>query len=269
MAQVMGATKDGSPGPVFKHDSLDVIISADSALVWDEKTGEVLYEKNANKRRPVASVSKLLSALTVREYSSTTQLIEILPEARRAQLSGANIKLPIGDQATVYDLLASGLIASANDAMVTLAVGLFDSEEEFVNRANEFAQKNGFYNTKVSNATGLSGGEQYSTAYDVMKMFRLAYRDQVLRNMMISEKGTLRTELGAKRNYKSTNKLLGTYFPVLAAKTGYTYEAGQNFVVMTYGELGQRIGVVVLGSEERFQDAKILVEWIWRNYEWS
>jgi len=65
------------------------------------------------------------------------------------------------------------------------------------------------------------------------------------------------------------NKLLGTYFPVLAAKTGYTVAAGENLVVMTNGDEGQRIGAVVLGSEQRFYDMKVLVEWVWRNFEWS
>ena len=78
----------------------------------------------------------------------------------------------------------------------------------------------------------------------------------------------LRTREGSVRSYASTNKLLGTYFPVLAAKTGYTPAAGQNLIVMTHGEAGQRIGAVVLGSSDRFQDMKTLVEWIQRNYTW-
>ncbi len=267
--QVKGmVNKVEEEGPFFKHNSVDVVVSADSVLVWDEKSGKILYEKNSLERRPIASVSKLLAALTIRDNASTDQIIEISPEVKKAQLSGVNIRLPIGEHTTVYDLLAAGLISSANDAMVALAVGVFGSERIFVEEANAFAEENGLYNTRVNNATGLTGGDQYSTAHDVMKMFKLAYRDRVLRNLMVSENGVLRTKEGKTRNYKSTNRLLGTYFPVLAAKTGYTYEAGQNFVVMTYGDKGQRIGVVVLGSEERFQDAKILVEWVWRNYEW-
>ncbi len=124
-------------------------------------------------------------------------------------------------------------------------------------------------NTKLANATGFSGGEQFSTARDVMRMLAVAYEDSVLRPYLSEKKGTVRTVEGTKRSFTSTNKLLGTYMPILAAKTGYTREAGENLVVITEGENGEQIGAVLLGSENRFHDMKVLVEWIWRNYTWE
>lgn len=261
-------TEKQAQPPVFTGQSTDVVLTAGAVLAWDEATGAILYEKNAHERRPVASLSKLLSALVVRDQLDTADMVEIPPEAREAQRQGVDVRLPIGNHVSVYDLLAAGLIASANDALVTLAVATAGSEAAFIEQANEFARNNGLFNTHISNATGLGGGEQYSTATDIKSLFQLAYRDQVLRNLMVSEKGVLRTQKGRVRHYKSTNELLGTYFPVLAAKTGYTREAGENMVVMTYGDLGQRLGAVVLGSEGRFQDMKTLVEWVKRNYTW-
>jgi D-alanyl-D-alanine carboxypeptidase len=269
VSRVAGVAVEQGGGPVFSGDSLGVELSAKAALVWDEKSGKILYEKNAGERRPIASLIKLLSALTVRKNIETTQIVEIPLEVRRAQLLGANIRLPIGDHVSVYDLLSASLIASANDAVVALAVTAHGSEEEFVNKANEYADIKGLRDTKISNATGLDGGEQFSTAYDVMKMFQMTYNDVVLRNMLVSDNGVLRTKEGRVRKYRSTNKLLGTYFPILAAKTGYTRKAGENLVVMTYGEEGQRVGAVVLGSESRFQDMKVMVEWVWMNYSWQ
>lgn len=265
--QIAGA-KEKTNIPTKTGNSIDVIISAKSALVWDKETGAILYEKNAYEKRPVASLSKILSALIVRQNTNLTSMVEIPPEVKIAQRKGADIELPVGDKASVYDLLSAGLIASANDAMVTLAVHISGNEETFSETANKFAAKNGVYSTNISNATGLDGGKQYSTAYDVKKLFSLAYRDQVLRNILVSEKGDLTTANGIKRKYTSTNRLLGTYLPVLAAKTGYTVEAGENLVIMTHGDKGQEIGAIVLGSEARFQDMKVLVEWIWRNYTW-
>lgn len=266
-SRVAGAQEETNI-PTKTGDSLDVIISAKSALVWDEKTGTILYEKNAHEKRPVASLSKILSALVIRQNLNLTSMVEIPPEVTVAQRKGVDIKLPVGDKASVYDLLSAGLIASANDAMVTLAVQTSGSEKTFSDMANKFAAKNGAYSTSVSNATGLDGGEQYSTAYDIKELFSLAYRDRVLRNILVSEKGDLTTANGIKRKYTSTNELLGTYLPVLAAKTGYTVEAGENLALMTYGDKGQKIGAIVLGSEARFQDMKVLVEWTWRNYTW-
>lgn len=267
-AGTVAGAADESVYPVKTGESIDVLLTAKAALVWDEATGAILYEKNADDSRPVASLSKLASALTVRKYLPLETIVTIPPEVLTAQRMGANIKLPIGDAATAHDLLAAGLIASANDAMVTLAIGLSGSEDEFVRTANDFIKRNGIYSTKISNATGLAGGEQYSTARDIKELFRLAYRDKVLRNFLVSEDNMLATQSGQVRQYKSTNKLLGTYFPVLAAKTGYTDEAGENLVVMTYGDKGQRIGAVVLGSAERFQDIKTVVEWVQRSYVW-
>lgn len=269
VSKVAGITTKQVSEPVFSGVSLGVELSAKAALVWDEKSGKILYEKNAGERRPVASLIKLLSALTIRKHAAASQVVEIPLEVRRSQLVGANIRLPVGDHATIYDLLAASLIASANDATVALAVSIYGSEEEFVSMANEFADIKGLLDTKISNATGLDGGEQFSTARDVMGMFQMAYNDILLRNMLVSENGVLRTKEGRVRKYKSTNKLLGTYFPILAAKTGYTRSAGENLVVMTYGEEGQRVGAVVLGSESRFQDMKVMVEWVWRNYTWQ
>ncbi|HLD25594.1 MAG TPA: hypothetical protein VJC05_00955, partial [Candidatus Andersenbacteria bacterium] len=156
----------------------------------------------------------------------------------------------------------------ANDALTTLAYAAAGDEAAFANLTNDFVRRHGLLDTQVSNATGLEGGEQFSTANDIKGLFRLALKDQTLRTMLASEGGSLRTREGSVRSYTSTNKLLGTYFPVLAAKTGYTPAAGQNIVVLTYGDQGQRIGALVLGSNDRFQDIKTLVEWIKRNYTW-
>jgi len=266
-SQVAGIT-DTQDIPIKTGESIDVVLSSKAALVWDEETGTILYEKNIQEKRPVASLSKLLTALVVRENMSLKSSVTIPKEVISAQKKGVDISLPVGDKANVYDLLAAGLIASANDAMVSLAVATSGTEDEFSITANEFAKKNGAFSTRVSNSTGLGGGEQYSTAFDIKELFSLAYRDKIIRDLLVSKDGTLTTEAGVSRKYKSTNQLFGTYFPVLAAKTGYTVEAGENLVVMTYGEEGQRIGAVLLGSEARFQDMKTLVEWVWRSYTW-
>lgn len=264
---VAGIT-DTKDTPTKTGDSIDVILSAKAALVWDEETGVILYEKNAHTKRPVASLSKLLTALVVRENMNLKSIVVIPDEVIIVQRKGVNIRLPVGDKVSVYDLLSAGLIASANDAMVSLAIAMSDTEDEFAATANKFAIKNGAFSTWTSNSTGLGGGEQYSTASDIKELFSLAYRDKIIRGLLASKQGTLTTQAGVSRNYKSTNQLHGTYFPVLAAKTGYTVEAGENLVVMTYGDKGQRIGAVVLGSEARFQDMKTLVEWVWRSYTW-
>lgn len=257
------------PAPYRSGESIDVVLSARAAFVWDVDTKTILYDKNATTQRPIASLNKLLSALTVRELlSNPSAIIEIPPEVRAAQRAGANIKLPIGQHATVEQLLAASMIRSANDAIVTLAVAAKGTEQDFVTYTNEYAVRHGLFNTKLANATGLEGGTQYSTAQDVMKMLTLAYKDPVLRPYLSQEKGILTTQEGTKRTYDSTDELIGTYLPILAGKTGYTLAAKENLAIITTGPKGQKIGAVILGSDDRFQDMKTVVEWIWRNTTW-
>jgi serine-type D-Ala-D-Ala carboxypeptidase (penicillin-binding protein 5/6) len=228
----------------------------------------VLYNKNADAQRPVASLSKLVSALAIRSLLPVDTVVEIPEEVLEIQPRGADIRLPVGEHASVRALLAASMIPSANDAMLTLAIAASGSEDDFVEHINEYLEELGLSNTYLANSTGLYGGEQYSTARDVSIMLQQAYSDAVLRPMLFQGEGTLITREGTQRSYRTTNQLLGTYLPILAAKTGFTEEAGQNLAIMTHNGRGNRIGVVVLGSEDRFQDTKVLVEWIWRNYTW-
>ena len=255
--------------PALTGNAIDVILSADAALVWDVNTGKILYEKEVDKKRPIASLNKLLVVLSMRDVLEMNQVVEIPSAIRKAQRSGANIKLPVGEHMSVEELIEASLVASANDAAVSLALSGYESEEEFAEYASAYAQSHGFENTKLANATGFSGGEQFSTARDVMRMLAVSYDDPVLRPYLSEKKGTVRTVEGTRRSFTSTNKLLGTYMPILAAKTGYTREAGENLVVITEGENGEQIGAVILESENRFHDMKVLVEWIWRNYTWE
>ena len=260
--------------PQFTGGAVDVVLTAQAAYAWDVASGTTLYAKQADSSRPVASITKLLSALTAVEHLASDTEVTISTTAAGRARQGANVKLPAGHQVAVGELLAASLIASANDAMVALAEAVSGSEAAFVTVLNQHAKQSGLLNTQASNATGLSTPasptvtEQFSTAREVSTLMTLAYNHPTLRPLLSAPHGILRTAQGATRSYESTNKLLHTYVPVQAAKTGYTAEAGQNLVIISEGAAGQQIGAVILGSEQRFQDMKILLEWVGRNYSW-
>lgn len=256
-------------GPLFSEQSIDVVITARTALVWDIESGAVLYARKERERRPVASLSKLLSALAVVSKLNLEQVEEIPREAAVVQRLGSHIKLPQGHHAKVKDLLAASLVASANDAMVALAVATSGSEKQFVDFVNQYALSLGLVDTKLVNSTGLAGEGQYSTASDIRILLSAIYQHPSLAEFTARPKGVLMTEEGAKRPYKTTNELLETYMPILAGKTGYTHESGENVAIITQDNNGHKIGAVILGSTQRFQDMKILVEWIWRHYAWK
>ncbi len=265
---LLSATREKSVLPRQSGQAVDVALRAEAALAWDVTTGQILYQRRALTRRPVASLTKLLSALAVRQSLNPDTTVTVPPAVLAVQRQGADITLPVGGQASVRDLLAASLIASANDAMVTLAVAAKNSEAAFVEFANSYTQQLGLHDTRASSATGLSGGDQYSTAADVRQLITLVHADPVLGPFLAQPKGTVQLVGGQRRTYHSTDKLLGTYLPILAAKTGYTTEAGENLVIITRTPSGRELGAVILGSTNRFQDMKILVEWVNRNYTW-
>lgn len=254
--------------PRFTGDSLDVVLTAQASLVWDVASGTVLYERNAGVQRPVASLSKLASVWFAYPRLRPETIVEIPRAATQAARRGADIQLPVGQHTTAQELYEASLIASANDAMVSVAVALSGSEEEFTRAVNAALRERGFSSTRLANATGLEGGEQYSTAYDIRHIFMELYRQPAIRSLLAAGRGVLTTKENQRREYVSTNKLLDTYVPVLGAKTGYTEEAGENLVLVTRTKAGHELGAIVLGSENRFQDMKALVEWIERNYTW-
>lgn len=270
--QVAGAQaseQKSAAGPQYSGQALDVVLTAQAAYAWDTASGDPLYEKNALARRPVASLSKLLTVLLAARTLDDDAVVTVPEDALRAQRQGAHVGLPIGDHVTVADLLAASVVASANDAAVTLAVATAGSEEAFVHQANAAAPGLGLFNTRLANATGLDGGDQYSTAHDIQRLMTLALRDERVGPLLAQKQGVAASQEGWRRSFQTTNKLLGSYLPIVAAKTGYTAQAGENLVVITRGPQGQEIGAVILGSTNRFQDMKTLVEWIWRNYTWE
>ena len=254
--------------PTKTGNAVDVDLTAGSALVWDIATNTILYERNADTERPIASLNKLLSTVVARSLVPPSQIVTIPPEVKKAQSEGVGIKLIPGEHISAADLYEASLIPSANDAMVSLAVAAKGSEAAFVEYSNTYAASHGLFHTLQANSTGLQEGIQHSTARDVQHMLMNAYNDPFLRPFLSQQKGEIISLEGNKHAFVTTDKLLGTYLPILAAKTGYTLAAKENLAIITTGPNGQKIGAVILGSDDRFQDMKTVVEYVYRNYTW-
>jgi D-alanyl-D-alanine carboxypeptidase (penicillin-binding protein 5/6) len=248
--------------------AVDVDLTAQAALVWDISTDTILYERNADSERPIASLNKLLSTVASRQLVTPNTIVTIPDVVIKAQHEGVGIKLKPNEHVSAGDLYEASLIPSANDAMISLAVAAKGSEKDFVAYSNNFAASHGLFHTLQANSTGLQEGVQYSTARDVSKMLMMAYNDSFLRPFLSQQKGEIVSNEGIKHTFITTDKLLGTYLPILAAKTGYTLAAKENLAIITIGPKNQKIGAVILGSEDRFQDMKTVVEYVYRNYTW-
>ncbi len=265
--------KNNNYYPIKKiNDSLGVSISAESALVKDIKTDKVLWAKNADKKRSIASITKLMSAIVILKSDNIDWNKEI--EITSDDLTGDFNKLKIlgGDKIRFEDLFKASLIASSNKGIEILIKNLGISQDDFVKKMNNESRLLGLSNTFFKDATGLSS-ENVSTAKEVLIFASSAFSYDKVREAT-SKKIFSFPILNSKReiSVKNTNELLSSYLKIEAGKTGTTDDAGYCLVSeISYMGKGPIIAVV-LGSGshgDRFFDMKSLSGWVFDNYEWK
>ena len=250
----------------------EISVLAPSGILVDT-SGRVLYEKNADDKMPIASVTKVMTLnlvfdaiesgnLTLEEKTTISQYA--------ASMGGSQAFIDAGYQYKISDLIKSVIVASANDASVALAERVSGSVETFVAKMNAKASELGMTNTQFKNCTGLPAENQYSTARDVSIMSRelLKHDDyftwsSIWMDKLMHEKDGRVTEL------VNTNKLIRSLSGCDGLKTGSTSEAG--FCITTTAKRGeQRLVSVVLGGEtsaSRFSDAAKLINYGFANFE--
>lgn len=240
------------------------VISAESAIVFDLTTERIFYEKDAHTPRRIASLSKLMSAQVGLETLAGNQPVKITPQSLKAFGEAGDFRA--GETFLAKDLLKAMLIASSNDAAMALAEQL--GVNEFVNRMNQRAAALGLEATSFGNPTGLDGGENSATAFDIMRLVLASLSNDQLWGMLKQSQATI-YDLTSRRPHAliSTNKLLGER-GVFAGKTGFTTEAKGAYTALFELAGGERLGLVVLRSDDRFGDASALIEWVKKAYQW-
>ena len=206
----------------------DLELSGKSAILIDAGTGTVLYEKNADLRLSPASVTKIMTLLLVFEAieRGTLKYDDILTVSENAaSMGGSQIFLEVGEEMSVNDLLKSVIVASANDAALTLAEHVSGSEEAFVSAMNERAIELGMTNTHFENVTGLDDDvtEHLTTARDIATMSR-----ELLKHDKITEYTTIWMDSVRNGDFvlTNTNRLVRFYRGITGLKTGSTSKAG-------------------------------------------
>ena len=259
--------REGSPIRISNTEEVNV--TADSYVVVDVGSGSVIAARNPSAVHPVASLTKLLTALTVMQNFNQDDQVLVGPNAVKAGKSGSNMKLRVGETIKLKDLLAGLLINSANDAAVALAEHFSGTESKFSEAMNKVAQNYALSRTHVVNATGFDNREQFSSSYDIGLLLLHAWRDPVLGVYLRSSSLTVTSVDGSiKHNLKTTNRLLGERTDILAGKTGFTSAAGQSLAVVAENETGNPVIVVLLGSEDRFGEVDKILNWTFRTFSW-
>ena len=254
----------------INNNSMGMEVTASSAMIIDKKTGTVLWQKNPEQVRSLASLTKLMSALVFLDHKPLWDT-EVTIQ-RSDYREGGRIRVYAGEKIKVSDLFNASLVASSNNATMALIRSTGLTEEEFVAEMNAKAKSLEMLKSHFVEPTGLDP-ENISTAQDVSRLIKAAFNQPAIISATNKEEFQF-SVINAPRSYtlENTNKLLSSYLNIKAGKTGFLDEAGYCLASLIKGDAGEEIYLVVLGSESepsRFQETKALAQWAFDNYVWN
>jgi D-alanyl-D-alanine carboxypeptidase len=220
-------------------------VDARAYLVMNGANGEVLLARNARDRLPIASITKLMTALLAVAHSKPNEVVAVDPDA--VGVTGSTIRLRAGERIRVRELMAAALIQSANDSAI--ALGEFVEARvgaPFPELMNNTAESIGLQNTRFVRPDGLDVPGHYSSAWDVTKLSIVAMREPLIRGLVRQERATI----SGGRTLHTWNDLLGEFPGTFGVKTGHTSGAGWSQVAAARGN-GVTIYATILGSPSR------------------
>lgn len=235
-------------------------VSAQCAAVIHMDTGEVLFVKNGDERRAMASTTKIMTALlTLEEAAVENREVEITREM--VLVEGSSMGLREGDRLTLRDLAVGMLTVSGNDAANSAAIAISGSREAFVERMNQRAQELGLENTHFETPSGLDGETHYSTALDMAKLAAAAMQNPDFAAIAGSKTAKV-TFLSPEKTvtYQNHNKLLSLYEGCTGVKTGYTKKAGRCLVSAAERD-DVRLVAVTLSAPDDWNDHAALLDY--------
>lgn len=248
-------------------------ISAVSSLAIEPGTQKVLYHKNIFDPRPIASLTKFMTALVVIDEMELNTPMRI--SQRAVSTYGEQGDLVLDERITVENLLYILLITSSNDAAIALEeyYNSFRTEQDktFVAAMNRKAQDLGLLDTFFVEPSGLNINNR-STAYDLARLADYVFQRPILRQIMSTQTIDVQSIEGSiSHHLVNSNKLLGILEGVLAGKTGYTEEAGESIVlfVKKSGDIDDYLIYVVLSADDRVKASRQLINWVKKAYIWE
>jgi len=250
--------------PIIKLVSQPVLNSNNYILI-DVDTNKILTSKNMDKKIYPASTTKLATAVTALNLYPLDEVITV----DQAYDEGKTMKLQLGEKITVKSLVQALLVYSANDSAFTLANHYRDGVTGFVSQMNSLMTKYNLTNTHFINPDGLHNDNHYSTVYDLSQLGRLAIQNFTVRDVVKNRSLTVTDITGQiKHEITTTNELLGVAPEVIGLKTGLTPEAKGCFIGLL--NINNHLVIsVVAQSDDRFQDTKILIDWLKQNVFWQ
>ncbi len=227
-----------------------VSVSAQSAVLIEASTGKILYENNAYEKLPMASTTKIMTAVTVLENAVLTDTVTV--SANAAATEGSSMYLESGEKITVLELLYGLMLSSGNDAANALAEHVSGNGADFPLLMNQIAERIGMKSSNFVTPSGLDESEHYSTAYDMAILTAYALKNDVFRKIVSTRSKTVGE--GEDTHYLvNHNKLLGRYKYCIGVKTGYTMKSGRCLVSAAEKD-GVRLIAVTLNDRNDWND---------------
>ena len=241
-----------------------VVLRSNAVLVVDATTGEVVMDKNGDKLTPIASITKLMTAIVILESGLDLEAPVALTREDVDMKKGSRSRLRTGATLTRDELLLIALMASENRAAAALGRSYPGGTQAFVAAMNEMAIELDMNDTRFVDATGLSAGN-VSSARDLAKLVRAAHGYPLIREYSTRDKATVLLSGKTKMNYRNTNGLVrNARWEIDLSKTGYISEAGRCLVMQV--RLASKDLIVVLldswGKHSRVGDANRIRKWV-------
>lgn len=237
-------------------------ISASNAVLLEANSKRVLYEKESDKQVPIASITKVMTAIVAIEYGQLDDVVSV--SERAIQTEGSSIYLKKGEKMTLEDLLYGLMLRSGNDAANAIAEHIGGSIEGFVHLMNEKAAYIGMTRTNFMNPHGLDDENHYSTAYDIAILMSYAMENDIFQTV-----SSTKSYMSSNRTYAwhNKNKLLTSLYEYCnGGKTGFTRRAGRTLVT-TAQKNEMDLIAVTLNAPDDWNDHIALYEWGYLTYE--
>lgn len=243
--------------------SLDV--SASSAVLIEASSGRVVFEKNADQKRSMASTTKIMTALVAIENADPDMTVKIPKEA--VGIEGSSVYLIENEVLTLRDLLYALMLQSANDAATAIAIAVGGNVENFAAMMNAKAREIGLKNTSFTNPHGLDHAEHYTTAHELAIITAKAYENELFRTLVSTKKHTIPLNSEPDRRLLvNHNRLLRTYDGCIGVKTGYTMKSGRCLVSAAERD-GVTLIAVTLNAPNDWSDHKSMLDLGFSLYE--
>jgi D-alanyl-D-alanine carboxypeptidase (penicillin-binding protein 5/6) len=257
------------PQPIKIATASTYTPTANAALIYDVTSGQVLVSKNISNPVPMASLTKLMTVLTILQtHHNLDETITIPDNLPPLEAADQKINLLPGEQLSLRDMLKATLIYSANDAANSLAIWDAGSVDNFVDKMNTQAQVWGLHDSHFADPTGLDAEGHHSSARDLLTLSTTLIQSPKVREIVNTEKATITTATGKPYVLTTTNHDL--VLPnVFGIKTGQTDNAGQCLILLARNKAGHEIITIVLNSPDRFLESQDMVNYAFNNYIWK